>query len=333
MPLATAHTSVSAHSTAISVPAQFARSDATTSPRTSRAKLVVIPHDGHGLPVSTTKLHGGMPSCVCVAIVRGVPSASYGFSQNATANTPASSRGDHQQRQPRDPSPRSRGVSPSGAPAGRRRSLGRRSCRGSRAARIASARNATQADFHSFWTIRDDIQQHCTANGGSRGDAVCCGEVRRFVASRRSAASRASSRSPAARTGRAACARCTRRGPAADGRARQPPAPRRGIGRGRSLRARTVRVARACECRVKVGRCRGARGRDNLESTARRVRYEFFAEVATEVGAAWIATGHTADDQAETVLHRLIRGTGIQGLRGIARPTPPLPAGGGRQPP
>lgn len=55
----------------------------------------------------------------------------------------------------------------------------------------------------------------------------------------------------------------------------------------------------------------------NLEATARRVRYEFFAEVAAEVGAGWVATGHTADDQAETVLHRLIRGSGLQGLRGI----------------
>jgi tRNA(Ile)-lysidine synthase len=56
----------------------------------------------------------------------------------------------------------------------------------------------------------------------------------------------------------------------------------------------------------------------NLEATARRIRYDFFAEVAAETGATWIATGHTADDQAETVLHRIIRGTGIQGLRGIA---------------
>jgi tRNA(Ile)-lysidine synthase len=56
----------------------------------------------------------------------------------------------------------------------------------------------------------------------------------------------------------------------------------------------------------------------NLEATARRVRYEFFTTVAAEVGAAWIATAHTASDQAETVLHRVIRGTGIQGLRGIA---------------
>jgi tRNA(Ile)-lysidine synthase len=57
---------------------------------------------------------------------------------------------------------------------------------------------------------------------------------------------------------------------------------------------------------------------DNLEATARRLRYGWLAEVAASVGAAWIATGHTADDQAETVLHRLIRGTGLQGLRGIA---------------
>ena len=57
---------------------------------------------------------------------------------------------------------------------------------------------------------------------------------------------------------------------------------------------------------------------DNLEATARRLRYGWLVEVAVSVGARWIATGHTADDQAETVLHRLIRGTGIQGLRGIA---------------
>ncbi len=56
----------------------------------------------------------------------------------------------------------------------------------------------------------------------------------------------------------------------------------------------------------------------NMESTARRVRYDWLASVAAEAGADWFATGHTADDQAETVLHRMIRGTGLQGLRGIA---------------
>jgi tRNA(Ile)-lysidine synthase len=56
---------------------------------------------------------------------------------------------------------------------------------------------------------------------------------------------------------------------------------------------------------------------ENLEATARDLRYAFFEEVADSIGAGWIATGHTADDRAETVLHRLIRGTGLQGLCAI----------------
>jgi tRNA(Ile)-lysidine synthase len=74
---------------------------------------------------------------------------------------------------------------------------------------------------------------------------------------------------------------------------------------------------------------------ENLEAAARRLRYEWLCDIARREGAAWIATGHTADDQAETVLHRLIRGTGVQGLRGIAvvrdfpgpRPTRPQSLG------
>ena len=65
---------------------------------------------------------------------------------------------------------------------------------------------------------------------------------------------------------------------------------------------------------------------ENLEAVARRLRYAFLAKVARETNARWVATAHTADDQAETVLHRMIRGSGIRGLRGIA-PARPLAEG------
>jgi tRNA(Ile)-lysidine synthase len=57
---------------------------------------------------------------------------------------------------------------------------------------------------------------------------------------------------------------------------------------------------------------------ENLEAVARRLRYDWFAELATQAGCDYVATGHTSDDQAETVLLRLLRGTGLRGLRGIA---------------
>jgi tRNA(Ile)-lysidine synthase len=60
------------------------------------------------------------------------------------------------------------------------------------------------------------------------------------------------------------------------------------------------------------------RAKDNLEKVAREVRYAWLAEIAREAGARWVASGHTANDQAETILHRLLRGSGLKGLRGIA---------------
>lgn len=61
---------------------------------------------------------------------------------------------------------------------------------------------------------------------------------------------------------------------------------------------------------------------ENLESAARRLRYAFLACVAAETGAEAVATGHTADDQIETFLLHLLRGSGTQGLRGMLAQQP-----------
>jgi tRNA(Ile)-lysidine synthase len=60
----------------------------------------------------------------------------------------------------------------------------------------------------------------------------------------------------------------------------------------------------------------------SIEEAARELRYAFLARVAREVGAQRIAVGHTRDDQVETILMHILRGTGITGLCGLAPCSP-----------
>lgn len=73
----------------------------------------------------------------------------------------------------------------------------------------------------------------------------------------------------------------------------------------------TIFVASAAVAEV------AAKTGENLEATARRLRYGFLQQVADSVAAQAIATGHNMNDQAETLLMRLLRGAGPQGLAGI----------------
>ena len=56
---------------------------------------------------------------------------------------------------------------------------------------------------------------------------------------------------------------------------------------------------------------------DSLEEAGRKVRYAFFCDVADKYETPYIVVGHHGDDQAETVLMNLLRGTGLRGLRGM----------------
>jgi tRNA(Ile)-lysidine synthetase-like protein len=67
---------------------------------------------------------------------------------------------------------------------------------------------------------------------------------------------------------------------------------------------------------VKVD-ARRAPGRAPLQDAARRARLEALEALARARGARRVALGHNADDQAETVLFRIVRGTGLRGLSGI----------------
>ena len=76
-----------------------------------------------------------------------------------------------------------------------------------------------------------------------------------------------------------------------------------------------VAVARVDPQALRQGRA--SRERPTLQEAARDARYRALTALARDLGTGHIATAHTADDQAETVLLRLLRGTGPDGLGGI----------------
>jgi len=65
-----------------------------------------------------------------------------------------------------------------------------------------------------------------------------------------------------------------------------------------------------------------ANSRCSVEEAARKERYALLKEAATRLGFASVVTAHHMDDQAETILHNIIRGTGLRGLAGIQASRP-----------
>ena len=102
-----------------------------------------------------------------------------------------------------------------------------------------------------------------------------------------------------------------------------------GLRRQSAAEAAAVRdLARRLGVAHKTLRWRGKKPQSGLQEAARAARYGLLAQAALRAGYAHILTGHTLDDQAETVLLRLTRGSGLAGLRGMASPTP-LPSADG----
>ncbi len=99
--------------------------------------------------------------------------------------------------------------------------------------------------------------------------------------------------------------------------------------------ADVARLARRLGIPHRIVRWKGRKPKTGLQQAARRARYQLLAAAAQRAGVEHIVTAHTLDDQAETVLIRMARGSGITGLSAMRRVTPldallrsPSPLGG-----
>lgn len=93
-----------------------------------------------------------------------------------------------------------------------------------------------------------------------------------------------------------------------------------GLRAGAAAEARAVkRLARTLEVDHRTLRWTGPKPKAGLPAAARTARYRLLAKAARQGGATHILTAHTRDDQAETLLMRMLRGSGIAGLAAMAR--------------